>query len=120
MRFERRIGLGPIELRCERDFFFIHFEVYRKAQKHRRIVWDGNRGFADADCRQQDTNRTRVTLCKARFFITSKIRRTEKSYVHHNKNCEFCQYDFGKHAIGGQSDCSSAALCSAQARLARR
>ena len=99
MRFERRIGLGPIELRCERDFFFILLEVYGKTQKHRRIVWDGNRGFAGADCRQQDTNRTRVTLFKARFFITSKIRRTEKSYVHHNKNSEFCQYDIGKHEI---------------------
>ena len=56
MRFERRIGLGPIELRCERDFFFILLEVYGKTQKHRRIVWDGNRGFAGADCRQQDTS----------------------------------------------------------------
>lgn len=54
MRFERRIGLGPIELRCERDFFFILLEVYRKTQKHRRIVRDGN-GGAGADCRQQDT-----------------------------------------------------------------
>lgn len=55
MRFERRVGLGPIELHCERDFFFILLEVYGKTQKHRRIVWDGNRGVAGADCRQQDT-----------------------------------------------------------------
>lgn len=100
MRFERRIGLGPIELRCERDFFFILLEVYGKTQKHRRIIRDGNGGVAGADCRQQDTNRTRMTLFKACFFLTPKIRRTEKSYVHHNKNCEICQYDFGRHAIG--------------------
>lgn len=55
MRFKRRVGLGPIELRCERDFFFIRYEAYRKTQKHRRIIRDGNGGVAGADCRQQDT-----------------------------------------------------------------
>ncbi len=98
MRFERRIGLGPIELRCKRVF---SSSVMKYTEKHRNIVGSSGTGMGvqAQTAGSRTRSRTRMLLFKACFFITLKIRRTKKSYVHHNKNCEICQYDFGKHAI---------------------